>query len=454
MSDFPGVQLENISLVIISFILILIVNKKTNSESAILLVAILAFHHVVAYLYAFFLSPPQNEVDPVGFMSLASECTNFGYCGYLGQYLYASYLSMALALGGSVYFVFLLNVLFFVISLYFFIKIAELFFGKENRKSFIFLYGLWPSVIFFTTLNYREPFELYLLIAATYFALTGSKSNNFSRMFISMLLLLLMGMFHIKGLIFLSPVLFIILVSYQFSFTLPSVIKRVIILSVMAVPVYFSQSIYTDYQHEISRSKTEKKVKNHITRSINNLPEKVEVKQLSGDRLLFEENKAAFYKKKNYTDKDPGYIEIFMRKVIFYRESLTWIAVPRTAFLSNISDRSIPAFIATYFLVYLEYLFSPFIFQVNSFHSLIAYAESVLRLILFASTLVLLKRKPQTRVLFLIYLAITAMWSMGVISFGASIRHHVQTNWILVLLGVPVISEYIRVNFQAKRTKN
>lgn len=113
------------------------------------------------------------------------------------------------------------------------------------------------------------------------------------------------------------------------------------------------------------------------------------------------------------------------------------------AFLSTISDRSIPAFIWTYSLSYIEYLFSPFIFQVNTFNEFIAYAESVLRFILFVSAMVFLKHFPQARVLFLIYLAITSMWALGVISFGAGIRHHVQTNWILVLLGVPAISQYI-----------
>jgi hypothetical protein len=64
-----------------------------------------------------------------------------------------------------------------------------------------------------------------------------------------------------------------------------------------------------------------------------------------------------------------------------------------------------------------------------------------------------LKRNRQTRILFVIYLAITAMWAIGVISFGASIRHHVQTNWILVLLGVPIISEYISSKFRVNNEK-
>ena len=217
MSNIPGLHVENIFLIFVSYVLILFVNRKTSSKSALLLVAILTFHHIVGYLYAFYLSPPQNEVDSVGFVFLASDCTNSGYCGYFGPHLYGNYLAKVLALGHSIYIVFLLNILFFVISLYYFIGISEVFSLNGNRKINIFLYSMWPSVVFYTTLNYREPFELYLLIAGIYFGVTGSKSDNFVRMLTSMVLLYIMGVFHMKGLTFLSPVLFLILISYRFS---------------------------------------------------------------------------------------------------------------------------------------------------------------------------------------------------------------------------------------------
>jgi hypothetical protein len=453
MNNIPGLQFENIVLVCLSYFLILLVNRRTNSESALLLVALLTFHHVVAYLYGFYLSTPQNETDPVDFLYLASECTKYGYCGYFGEHLYANYLAKMLAVGNSIYFVFLLNVLFFVISLYYFIRMSEFFGLKGNRKVCILLYSIWPSVVYFTTLNYREPFELYLLIAGVYFGLTGSKSDSFLRMLASMLLLLLMGMFHIKGLLFLSPVLFVIVVSQTLPLTVLSLGKKIILLVMMSIAVYSSNAMNDDYLDELWQSKREAELEKLLLANPESQNVYVKEKALSGNALIFEQNKEKFLSEKAYPESDPGYIDALMRKVVYYRASLTWVTRPQTAFLSTISDKSIPAFIATYSLVYLEYLFSPFIFQVNSFHSLLAYAESVLRLILFASTLVMLKRNRQTRILFIIYLAITAMWAIGVISFGASIRHHAQTNWILILLGVPIISEYISSKFRVKNEK-
>jgi hypothetical protein len=454
MSNIPGLYLENIILVLVSYFLILLINRKTSSESVVLLFAILTFHHVVAYIYAFYLPLPQNEVDPAGFLYLASDCTNSGYCGYFGPHLYGTYLAKVLSLGQSVYFVFLLNVLFFVISIYYFIGIAEVLNLQGNRRIYIFLYSMWPSVVFYTTLNYREPFELYLLIAGIYFGLTGSQSDNFLRMLISMILLFIMGIFHMKGLTFLSPVLFIILLSYRFSFTVLSVAKKVTLLIIMSVAVYSSQGMYTDFLNEVSISKQETELENKISDNTKNDAEKAQEKVLTKNRLTYEKNKKDWLSNRNYPASDPSIFNIFMRKVTYYRESLTWEREPRTVFVSKISDSSIPAFIATYFLAYLEYLFSPFIFQVNSFPSLLAYAESVLRVFLFASTLMLVKRYPQVRVLFIIYLAITAMWAIGVVSYGASIRHHIQTNWILVLLGVPIIAEYISRKFFKKNDKS
>lgn len=448
MSNIPGLHFENIFLVLVSYVLILLINRKTDSKSAFLLVAILTFHHIVAYLYAFYLSRPANEGDPLDFLYLASDCTRFGYCGYVGEHLYANYLAKMLAIGHSIYFVFLLNILLFVISLYYFVGISEFFSMKANRRMTIFIYGMWPSVVYFTTLNYREPFELYLLIIAVYFGLTGSKYDSFIRMLASMFLLLAMGLFHIKGLIFLSPVLFIILVSYKLPLSLLSLSKKVILLMTMSLVVYYSQIAFLEYRQEIHYKKAQAQVlKNKLSDNESRAGEMKE-RVLSDSDLLFEANKNIYLKEKNYSKKDPDYIDQFMRKVTFYRASLTWVRQPQTAFFTTISDHSIPAFIATYFLAYMEYLIAPFILQVKSIPGVLAYAESLLRVLLFVSSLILLKRFPQARILFIIYLAITAMWAIGVVSYGAAIRHHVQTNWILVLLGVPLISEFLSRKFR------
>jgi len=100
MISIPGLALQNIILIVLSYILLLFINRHTRSNSAFLLLAILTFHHVVAYLYGFHLSTPVNEVDPATFLRKAENCINFDSCGFLGYHLYVNYLAKVLTFGG------------------------------------------------------------------------------------------------------------------------------------------------------------------------------------------------------------------------------------------------------------------------------------------------------------------------------------------------------------------
>jgi len=431
VSTIPGLTLENLILIALSYFMILLINRVSRSNAAFLLIAILSFRHIVAYLYAFHLSLPENEVDPARFMELAGECINFDYCGYLGVHLYTNYLAKMLIIGKSLYFVYLLNILFFVFSIYYFIRISELLGLKGNRKMFLVLYGLWPSVVFFTTLHYREPFELYFLIAGIYYGLAGNKDDNTARLFASMVLLFLMGLVHIKGLLYLSPVIFLILLLYRMPYSVLAVAKRSVFLVIMSIGVYFAQDMYQADINIVESRSQEIVITGKAVEKVNG-----EVKN----------------KYVRSPAQEINIIDSLMDKVMDYRTRLLDKNTVRTAFLSTIDDKNISIFITTYFTVYFEYLFSPFVFQVTTLNDFIAYVESILRLVLFIAALVMFKRLPQTRVLFLIYLIITAMWAIGVVSYGASIRHHVQTNWILIILGVPVLSRFIRMKFFANRT--
>ncbi len=466
----PGLSIVNLLLILTSYFLVYFINKRTRFDSLILLLILLSTHHLVAFLFGFYLERPQNEVDPVSFVYLAGECINFSYCGYFGPHLYANYLARVFMIEHSIYTVFLVNIIFFVASLYFFIHIGDILFQKNdiNRKIMTVLFGLWPSVIYFSTLNYRETFEIFFLVAATFYGLSGSKDDNFIKMGVSMTLFFIMGLLHMKGLTFLSPILFLIVLSYRPAFKLASITKKLFLIIIMSMAVYSSQGLYSEFLNDVAQSKLQllqrlqllqqeqeqeqeqKTVKPAKMASQSKPPEE---KVLSESSMLYEKNKDNYLGKKNYPDEEPDVIDKIIRKIAYYRASLTWVRPPSSAFLTNVSDTSLLMFLATYLLVYIEYLFSPFIFQVNSFLGLLAYAESLLRLILFLSALIFVKRHPQARVLFILYLAITGMWALGVVSYGASIRHHVQTNWILILLGIPVISGYVHRKFLLFQTR-
>lgn len=492
MNNIPGITLQNVFLIMLSYLLILLINKKTRSNSALILISVLTFHHIIAYLYGFHLNLPVNEVDPATFLRKAEKCINSGACGYLGYHLYVTYLAKMLVLGGSLYFVLLLNVLYFVISIYFFIGIAELLGLKGNRKAYLVFYSLWPSVVYFTTLHYREPFELYLLMAGIYFGLSGSKSESFTKLSVSMILLFAMGLLHIKGLLFLSAILFIIAGTYKISFSTGAMAKRLLLLMVMGIGIFVAYTTYTKNVTNVSARSAIESATVIISEKFNSIIGAEDKSGITGER---EEQLSPIYKPgvsktntlasseklsintgtENKTgitvkrgeqlaasdkpglsqvassaNKDISFVQKMINKIMNYRAILLGQREVRTAFVASLNDENLAFFILSFLLVYFEYLFSPFIFQVNTLPEVVAYIESLLRVILFVSSIVMLMRVTQTRWLFLIYLAITAMWTIGVVSFGASIRHHIMTNWILVLLGVPVISEYVRMKI-AKR---
>ena len=435
MDSIQGFSLLNLVLVISSYLLAYFVNKMTNSRSLLTISVILTVHHVVAYIYAYHLQFPANEVDPAMFLAKAEECIKFDYCGYLGFHLYVHYLARVYELGGSLYFVFLVNILFFVVSIYFFIGIADLLGIQGGRRTSLIIYGMWPSVIFFTTMHYREAFELYFLMAGVYFGIAGSQTNNYLKLFTGMLFLFVMGVVHIKGLLYLSLLLFAVLCVYKLPLAVKPVLARVLMLLIMCAGVYTAQNLYVeDLTKEIHQ---EVKVSSPL--------------QSTGVGETIEKSVSKVSKDKR---SETDLIDAFMKKVSGYRNRLLEQKAVRTAYISKINSENIVSFTGSYLLIYMEYLVSPFIFQVSTMNDLIAYAESLLRVVLIISSIVYLWRSPQVWPLFLMYLMITAMWAIGVVSYGAGIRHHAMTNWILALLGVPVMTEYIRTKLSNRQPGN
>ncbi len=95
-------------------------------------------------------------------------------------------------------------------------------------------------------------------------------------------------------------------------------------------------------------------------------------------------------------------------------------------------------------LVYLQYLFSPLPWQVENLADAYAFFEAVMRaLLLMLSTYVSLRalreRRYDALLLLCLYLSMTALWSIGTANYGQAMRHHLLTNWILLVLAGPVV---------------
>jgi len=44
----------------------------------------------------------------------------------------------------------------------------------------------------------------------------------------------------------------------------------------------------------------------------------------------------------------------------------------------------------------------------------------------------------------------TFLWAMGTVNYGTSIRHHILTNWIIIIIGGPVLIDFVLRQFRKK----
>jgi len=97
--------------------------------------------------------------------------------------------------------------------------------------------------------------------------------------------------------------------------------------------------------------------------------------------------------------------------------------------------RSIP-------LVYVYYLFAPFPWQARTAVDVYAGFEALLRFALFLGGVYAIVRAPPVRRRSLLFCAalffiVSFLWALGTVNYGTAIRHHLMTNWMLLVIGGP-----------------
>lgn len=122
----------------------------------------------------------------------------------------------------------------------------------------------------------------------------------------------------------------------------------------------------------------------------------------------------------------------------------------RTTYGVKLNTESLPKFVLSLVPVYVYYMFAPFPWQVRGPVDVYGALESVLRFALLAYSLRELMRATgeRKRLLALLlagYFSLTALWSLGTINYGTSIRHHLTTTFILLAIGAqPMLDSIAR----------
>ena len=413
LSDWPGWLLIFLSF----FIVYKFWKVKKDKKVTITIGFVLLLHHFMAIINTYFYTFPGAEPDPANFHRgsivwaaggklLLSVGTNF-YEQLLGIF-YRIF-------GPSQLFGEELSILAFLLSCFVLIKIIELLNISKYTVLLLLIYGLLPTNLIFCSKILREPYQILFFMLSVYWGLRFNIKPAKEAMIFCVFSALIMGFFH-KALIlyalFLVPVLFLFF-PQQISGSLNNRQRflkwRLITVSLVLVLII---GIF-------------------IIGGLSNIKGSEVIESfLSGNGLKY----AAEYRTKLMFEDAPN---------------------ARANYGIILDTSSVITLIRSTLLMFVCYLFAPFPWQVTNWLDLYGIAESLLRFVLIAFSVVSWYRADgvQRRIwglLLVIYFSMTFLWAIGTVNYGTSIRHHVLTNWIIIILGGPRLIDFVLRQFRKK----
>jgi hypothetical protein len=121
----------------------------------------------------------------------------------------------------------------------------------------------------------------------------------------------------------------------------------------------------------------------------------------------------------------------------------------RTTYGIMLDTSSVLGLVKTMPMIFVQYMFAPFPWQIENVADIHAMLESMLRfLLLFFAVSSWRRSSGEVRscygFLFIVVLAMEFMWGLGTINWGTAIRHHVPGCSVIVLLGAPGLILFMR----------
>lgn len=413
LSDWPGWLLIFLSF----FIVYKFWKTKKDRKLTLAISFVLLLHHFVAVINSYFYTFPGAEPDPVNFQDLAIEWaaggklllsfgTNF-YAQLLG--IFYRFFEPSQLFGEE------LSVLAFLLSCFVLIKIIKLLNISKYTVWLLLIYGLLPTNLIFCSKILRESYQILFFMLSVYWGLRFHLKPAKEAMIFCVFSALIMGLFH-KALIlyalFLVPVLFLWFpqrISGSLSNRRCFMNRRWIFVGLVLIilaGIFIIGNLDNVKGLEVMRS------------------------FLSGRGVKF----AVDYRTKLILKNTPN---------------------ARANYDIMLDTSSAITLVRSTLLMFVYYLFAPFPWQATNWLDVYGAAESLLRFALIFFSILFWSRTEgiQRRIwglLLVIYFSMTFLWAMGTVNYGTSIRHHVLTNWIIIILGGPVLINFVLRQFRKK----
>ena len=413
LNDWPGWLLIFLSF----FIVYKFWKIKKEKKITLVIGFVLLLHHFVAIINTYFYTFPGAEPDPVNFHRDAIVWAKGGkWIFSVGANFYEQLLGTFYRIfGPSQLFGEELSILAFLLSCFVLIEIIRLLNISDYTVLLLLIYGLLPTNLIFCSKILRESYQILFFMLSVYWGLRFHLKPAKGAMIFCVFSALIMGLFH-KALIlyasFLVPVLFLSF-PQQISASLSNsrrFLKRrwisVGLVLIIVAGIFIIGNLDNVKGLEVTRA------------------------FLSGKGLKY----AAEYRTKLIFENAPN---------------------ARANYGMMLDTSSVGSLIKTTSLAYIYYLFAPFLWQVTNWLDVYGVAESLLRFVLILFSILLWFRTEgiQRRIwgLFLIiYFSMTFLWAMGTVNYGTSIRHHILTNWIIIIIGGPVLIDFVLRQFRKK----
>jgi hypothetical protein len=384
--------------------------REFRENRTLYIVAILAIgvRYILVFSSEYISLPGITETDAKMFHTWAIELTETGnyYLG-IGSDFYINMLGRAYDLfGPSRLLGAEINILAFVISMMFFVKLIKMIGQAEYQIPLLIIFSLLPTMIMITSITLRESWQLLTFIAAVYWGFRYRSESKLIYFLLMVIFSFAMALFH-KALIFMAIFLVLTIVLWPGRLQMKSEHQwaktgAIIIAIISAVAVGFlvvANSLGGGYGGEV------------ITAVV------------KGNIL-------------EYISQYHGILDKYNA---------------RASFDVGLDASSWGALMVSWIKVYFYYLFSPFPWQVQNLLDGYAFVEAFTRLLLIVASIYTgIRGNSQYKYyifqLLFIYFMMTALWSLGTGNYGQAIRHHLLTNWILLLTGGPLVLGYIMRN--------
>jgi hypothetical protein len=296
-----------------------------------------------------------------------------------------------------------ISILAFAISCIILIKILSLLEITRYKVSVLLAFGSLPSVVLMSSVPLRESYEVLFFMLAIYFGLKMNlkESVNGYGLFMYGIFMVasafLMGLAHHGLLIYAEGLVVLFLVWTPSACSSLLAVKRRHFMLVLAVMSLLVSAVFLAKVKDFDMSV--------ISKLINFKWESV---------MIFRDN------------------------------SETTLA--RTTYVVSMNFSSILMGTKTIFMIYLNYLFAPFPWQVTTVLDCIASLESFLRLVfIYFSVKYWLSSNGQKRrvlgFMLILFLSMSFMFALGTTSYGTAIRHNMLSWWILAVTGTPLLIE-------------